>query len=286
VNSLHPCRNAALSASDHGDGVEDAHRHTPDRGRSSGEDRFFADGVAEIATWCAKNPRPPPHRHGFAQALSVGGGEVLESPATKMPKPGRSGSWTLPAQARRRPASGPGRRSPIPHNRTGNRTGTTAGVGPNLERLGSAPQGPHQADAHGDREQAHPPGEWRSSVRHVSGASGLRWDTPGGSGRSGGRGHGPGGWPDGPSRRRNGPRAGCGGDRRRTGGATAGRRSGRRGDAEARPRWMVAGAHHQQGDPEDQEHGDDRRHRKDGLGRGPAPSCHASLVSVELWVGV
>jgi hypothetical protein len=172
VNSLHPCRNAALSASDHGDGVEDAHRHTPDRGRSSGEDRFFADGVAEIATWCAKNPRPPPHRHGFAQALSVGGGEVLESPATKMPKPGRSGSWTLPAQARRRPASGPGRRSPIPHNRTGNRTGTTAGVGPNLERLGSAPQGPHQADAHGDGEQAHPPGEWRSSVRHMSGACG------------------------------------------------------------------------------------------------------------------
>jgi hypothetical protein len=236
----------------------------------------------ELATPAAS----PWHRSGV-----IGGRERGTCDAShQRPEPGRSGSWTFPAQARGGPASGPGCRSPIPQSRAS--ASAAAGTSPNLESLRSAPQGPHQADADGDWEQAHPPGEWRSGVRHVSRAGGLRWDTPGGSGRSRGRPNGPGGRPNGPrcgrNRGRNGPWAGRGGDRRRTGGATAGRRSGRRGggDAEARPRRMVAGAHHQQDDAEDQEHGDDRRHRKDGLGRGPAPSCHASLKSVELSVGV
>jgi translation initiation factor IF-2 len=204
-------------------------------------------------------------------------------PGPQMPKPGRSGSWTLPAGVR--PASGAGRWPPIPHKHTAASTGTAApNTGPSRKRLRSAPQGPHQADTRGDRKQAHPPGEWRSRVRHVPGPGGLRWDAPGRNDRSGGWGHRPGGRPDGPRCGRNrGRRAGRGGDGRRTGGRAAGPRSGRRGggDRDARRRCMVARACHQQDDTEDQEHGDDRRHRKEGLGRGPAPSCHASLVSVE-----
>jgi hypothetical protein len=46
-------------------------------------------------------------------------------PGPRMPKPGRSGSWTFPAQARRRPASGPGRRSPIPQSRASAAAGTS-----------------------------------------------------------------------------------------------------------------------------------------------------------------
>jgi translation initiation factor IF-2 len=217
-----------------------------------------------------------------------------EGPGQQEPQQGRSGSWTVPAWAGVRPPSRPRRRSPLPHSRTGTgaNTGTSATASTGPERLRSAPQGPHKADADRNGEQAHPPGEWRSGVRHVPGPGGLRWDAPGGSGGSGGtagRGHPPGGRPCGPRRGRNGRRrAGRGGDRRWTGRGTAGPRSGRRGrgDAEARCRRMVTGARHQQDDTEDQEHGDDRRNRKDGLGRGPAPSCHARLVSVVWSVGV
>src|SRR5437879_2455037 len=56
VNSLHPRRNAALAASDHGDPVEDPHRHAPDRGWLSGENgtlrmvlRKPLRGVQELA---------------------------------------------------------------------------------------------------------------------------------------------------------------------------------------------------------------------------------------------